>query len=238
MVEKISIVVPAYNEEERIGSTLKKIIEYGKRQKLDLEIIVVDDGSTDQTRKVLNSFGASLKVKRHPKRQGKGAAVRTGILTASLPYILFCDADLSTPIEELDHFLPYLDNFDIVIGSRAKEGAKVAIHQAYWKEFLGRLGNKLIQGFLLPGILDTQCGFKLFKENSKPLFEKQTLWGWSFDFEILYLAKKQGFKIKELPVVWRNDRRSKVKPFDYFITLTDLLKIKINAWRGKYDEGR
>lgn len=235
MLKEISIVIPAYNEEKRIFRSLNKIIGFCEKRRLKYEIIVVDDGSSDKTKETVNSVAnENLVILKNETRQGKGAAVKKGVLAARYSNILFTDADLSTPIWELDKFIPYLNKFDIIIGSRAIMGSQIKVHQPRYKELLGRLGNKLVKLILVKGIDDTQCGFKIFKDKCKAIFEKQKILGWAFDFEILFLAQKKGYKIKEMPVTWINDARSKVKNIDYLRTFWDLLKIKLNYIIGKY----
>ncbi len=226
---KLSIIIPAYNEENRIANSLDKILKYVK--KYNHEIIVINDGSTDKTLNVLKKFKNKIKIISYSKNKGKGYAVKKGMLAATGDLLFMCDADLSMPISELNKFLKHKE--DIVIGSRAIEGADVKT--SILKKFAGRIGNFFISVFTVSEIKDTQCGFKLFKAKCKKLFEKQTIDRWGFDFEILFLAKKYGFSIKEIPIRWQNVKGSKVKLIDYPRTLLDLIKIKINDLRGKYE---
>lgn len=230
---KISIIIPAYNEEDRIGKTLDRIMKYLNKKRIPNEIIVVDDGSKDRTREVTRKFkGIILTPKR--RNRGKGYSVKEGVLMSKGDYVLFTDSDLSTPIEELDRFVEEIKEFDIVIGSRALKESSVK--SSWYKILLGRIGNFFISLLAVKGIKDTQCGFKLFrKETAKKLFEKQKTDGFGFDFEILYLAQKFGFLIKETPVKWVNSKESKVKAIDYPKTLIELLKIKLNDVRRLYD---
>ncbi len=234
---KLSIVIPAYNEEQRIGRTLEKIIEYIKKRKLRAEIIIVDDGSTDATSSVVQSV-----QKKHPradihhlfytKNKGKGYAVKEGMRKAKGDWILLTDSDLATPIEELDRFLKYRTS-DIIIGSRAMHDSNV--QTLLHKKLLGRIGNLLISLLAVKGVKDTQCGFKLFKGSvAKKLFALQTIDRFGFDFEILFLAQRYGYAIKEIPVHWVNQPGSKVKGSDYFKTLLELFKIRWNDLRGVY----
>lgn len=233
---KLSIIIPAYNEEKRIASSLKRIYEYLKKKKIDYEIIIVNDGSRDKTTEVVRKIkDKRTRIISHKINKGKGHAVKTGMLAAKGDLLLLSDSDLSTPIEELDKLMEYIKNYDIVIGSRAMKGSDVRIKQAFYKVWLGKLGNKAIQFLVAPGIKDTQCGFKLFKKNvAQRIFKKQTIDRWGFDFEILFIARKLGYTIKEFPVVWINAEGSKVKLTDYPKTFLELFKIRWNNLCGKY----
>lgn len=231
----LSVVIPAYNEEKRIKPTLKKIVSYLEEKKWEYEIIVVDDGSQDQTSEIVNFLSfPKIRLIRHPHNLGKGAAVRTGVLKARFPYILFTDADLSTPISEIEKFLPQINKYDILIGSRALKKSIIIRPQPFFKVWLGRLGNLLIRLFLSLKIQDTQCGFKLYKSEIKEIFKKIKILKWGFDFEVLFLAKKKGLTIQEIPIIWYNNPETKFKAKDYFQTLIDLIKVRLNWLLGKY----
>lgn len=230
----VSIVIPAYNEEQRITDTLKRIGAYARTKPFIVEVIVSDDGSLDQTipcaKAVLAESGISHQVLRAPANQGKGAAVRRGMLAASGEYRLFSDADLSTPIEELDRFLPLLidKKADVVIGSRALQGANIVEHQPWFRECMGRVFNKVATVFAFRGIKDSQCGFKCFTAGAaQKLFLLQKLDGFSFDVELMFLAQKLGFRVQEIPVTWINSAASKVKVFsDPIKMFWDVLRIR------------
>lgn len=228
----LSIVIPAYNEKQRLPQTLHRLADYLRTQPWQTEIIVVDDGSTDGTAELAADF-RDIRIIRRP-HQGKGAAVRTGMLAASGRWRLLCDADLSTPIEDITKLDQYRDAADIIIGSRRAAGADVTKNQVAWKVWLGQMGNWVIQLLAVPGIKDTQCGFKLFHEKTASLFQLQRLDGFGYDFELLYLARRAKWRIQEVAVTWRNDDRSRVKPVDYLRTLGELLMIHLNAIRGYY----
>ncbi|PIU68690.1 MAG: glycosyl transferase [Armatimonadetes bacterium CG07_land_8_20_14_0_80_40_9] len=236
-VEKIflSIVIPAYNEEKRIGDSLRKIKEYLNKESYSYEIIVVDDGSKDETVKKVEDITKEwedIYVLKNEKNQGKGYSVRRGILSAKGEYILFSDADLSTPIEEVERLINFLkEGYDLAIGSRALKDSKIRIHQPYYRELMGRFFNFFVQVLLFKGIKDTQCGFKVFRrEVAKELFSQQKIDGFSFDVEILYLAHKFNYKIKEVPVVWLNSKVSRVNPLKHSLQMfKELLRIRANC---------
>jgi len=228
---KISVIIPAYNEEVRIIKTIERVINYfNNHPDLLAEIIVVDDGSNDQTKNaVLSVASPKLIILSHDKNQGKGRAIKTGMNRASGDWSLFMDADSSADISELDKFLPWVKNgFDIIIGSRALGDSKIAVHQNYIREFFGKLGNLLIRYLLNLHFFDTQCGFKLFNRRAAELFKEIKIDGWGFDVEILFLARKRGYKIKELPVAWSHNLSSSFNLLAYPRTFLDLIKIRFN----------
>jgi len=232
----LSLVIPVYNEKERIKKSLRNIVPYLEQRTADYEIILVDDGSSDNTLEVIEGIrNEHFRILKNERNCGKGYAVQKGMLKSRFPLVLFSDADLSCPIEELEKFLPYLKDNDIVICSRGMKESKISLHQPFYKEWLGKLGNKFIRLLLLPAIHDTQCGFKLFKKEALVVFQKQTVKRWGFDFEILLVAQKMGFRIKEVPVRWQNDKQSKVKHLDYLKTFGELLKIRWNILTNKYN---
>jgi dolichyl-phosphate beta-glucosyltransferase len=231
---ELSIVIPAYNEASRLPRSLPKILAYLKKQPFTWEVIVVDDGSVDETSQVATSYGTDVRLIRHPKNLGKGAAVRTGMLAARGEWRYLCDADLSTPIEELPKFQQHVHEADIIIGSRRAPGAQVEKSQAFWKVWLGQMGNILIQWLLVPGIKDTRCGFKLFSTRAKSIFELQQLQRFGYDDEVLFLARKKKFTIKEIPVRWVNDEQTRVTGLDYVKSLFEILQIRSNDIRGLY----
>lgn len=233
----ISIVIPCYNEEKRIGKTLKKVISYMEKKNHDYEIIVVDDGSKDRTIEVVNSIkNKKTRIIRNKKNLGKGGTVRNGMLHASKRYALFSDADLSTPIEELEKFIRLKDRYKVLIGSRALKKSDIKIKQPFYRVLMGRVFNLMVQLIVVWGVKDTQCGFKMFrKDASRKIFSRQAFNGFGFDVEILFIAKKLGYKIKEIPVVWLNSPETKVSAVkDSARMFMDLVRIRINDLKGKY----
>ncbi len=228
---KLTVVIPAYNEENRIGGTLSLIHEYLSKQDYSYEIIVVDDGSNDGTIQAVEKIGNDrLKILKNEKNKGKGYSIKRGMLEAIGDYVLFSDADLSTPIEELEKFWKYLDEgYDIVIGSRALKESVLEVRQPFYRELMGRIFNFIVRHILNFKLRDTQCGFKIFKRDvANKIFSIQKIEGWSFDVEILYIATKLNYRIKEVPVRWINSPLTKVNPFkdaiNMFIDITKLRK--------------
>jgi len=240
---RLSLIIPAYNEAGRIEKTLRHVLQYFDGQDYNAEVVVVDDGSTDATSGVIRAFRTAYRtpVRLHafPVNRGKGAAVRAGMLeVAHGEYRLFFDADESTPIQEVEKLWPLLEGgTPIVIGSRALPDSQVEVHQARYRESLGRIFNRIIRLFGLTAFVDTQCGFKVFSaEAAGEVFSRQTLEGFSFDVEILYIAAKHNIAIAEVPVRWRNNEASRVNPVtDSIRMFRDLLVIKYQDWKRRYD---
>lgn len=237
---RLSVVIPAYNEEKRLGATLESLREYFSATDEDVEVIVVDDGSKDRTVEVAELFGGDvlhLRVLRFLKNQGKGHAVKQGMLAAKGEYALFIDADNSTPIAEIAKLWPFADEYEVVIGSRHLHGSNVVIKQPWYRIIMSRMGNLLIRATIVRGIRDTQCGFKLFqREACKAIFSRQQTMGFGFDMEILAIAQKiLHYNIKEVPVSWYNSPDSRVRPIhDAWRTLKELFRIKYGLLAGKY----
>jgi glycosyltransferase involved in cell wall biosynthesis len=236
---KVSIVVPAFNEAVRIGDSIRKIEEFIRRLPFKTEVLVVDDGSRDGTAGIASRMEfAGLRVIRNETNHGKGFAVRTGTLEATGDYVLFSDADLSAPIEELEKLLSVAEeqHADVVIGSRAVDRSFIAVHQSRVREVGGILFNRMVRLFLGLDLHDTQCGFKLFKrEKIRPVFEKLTIWGFGFDPELLFLASRAGLKIVEVPVRWSHAEGSKIRFLrDGVRMFTDLAQIRCNSILGRY----
>lgn len=233
----LSVIVPVYNEEKRIKK-LVEIVAYLKKQRFLWELIVIDDGSLDHTKRKLTQLKKKLRFKliSYYPNKGKGAAIKEGMLFASGKYRLFLDVDLSTPLTEFDKLLPHLKKYDIVIGSRKMKGSDVKIRQPVTRELLGRTFTFLSQQILQVKISDFTCGFKCFSEKAaKDIFSKQIIEKWGFDSEIMYIGKNRRFSIKEIPVIWRDDPRTKVKfPQDIINSLHELLRIRLNSKQGLY----
>lgn len=237
----LSVIIPAYNEEKRIEKTLLSIYQYLAKQNYDYEILVVNDGSNDRTSEVVSNLKEKIKnliLINNKENRGKGYVVKQGMLEAKGKLRLFMDADNSTTIDHLEKFYPYLKenggDYDIVIASIGIKGAKVAYGEKFYKRIFGKLGNLWIQFWLLPGIWDTQRGFKLFSAKAgEDVFKRVEDPGWSFDVEALAIAKKLGYKIKEIPINWQNDPQSKVKLSAYPKFLIAVLKIRLKLWFKK-----
>jgi dolichyl-phosphate beta-glucosyltransferase len=235
----LSIVIPAHNEESRLPRTLRHIFAFLEKQPYLSEVIIVENGSSDRTLDLSHEIatGHSNMIVLHEEQRGKGNAVRRGILEAHGEYRFICDADLSMPIDEVQKFLPPLaHDFDLAIASREAPGA-IRYNEPSYRHLGGRAINLAIRLMILPGLNDTQCGFKCFRaEVTEDLFRQQTLIGWSFDIELLYIARRKRLRIKEIPIQWYFDADSKVRAFrDALHMLSDIIRIHINAWRGRYD---
>jgi dolichyl-phosphate beta-glucosyltransferase len=233
----LSVVIPAFNEAERLPRTLGRLRAYLRGFDRGHEVLVVDDGSSDATAEKAREAGAT--VLRNDRNRGKGHAVRRGMLEARGQRRLMTDADLSTPIEELPRFLEAMDRgFDVVIGSRALPGANIEVHQPWFRENMGRLYNLFVRALAVPGLHDTQCGFKLWSAPAaRDAFTAARLDGFSFDVEALYLARKRGYRVAELPVTWRNDAATRVGLGGGSAAFPDLLRIRLYDWLGRYEGG-
>lgn len=248
---KISVVIPVYNESDNIVNNLQIVYDFLQNHFNSFEILVIDDGSKDETAILVERFGKNIeqiKLIRNTHK-GKGYAVWVGINNAKGEYICMCDADLATPIEELLFFIDFLEksDFSIAIASRAlKEASRIG--EPFYRNLMGRVFNLLVQIIALPGVKDSQCGFKVFKQDvAKDIFKLLRIYGsnskdisssffGAFDVEVLYIAKKRGFKFKEIPVKWQFVKTSRLNVlYNTFFMFKDVIRIKLNDWKGYYN---
>lgn len=246
----LSIIIPTYNESANIRQSLARVFEFLDTKDYSFEVILVDDGSVDKTVGIVHEFfgeRSEFKLIKNPHK-GKGFAVRTGILAAKGEYVLFSDADLATPIEELDRLLMWLRDheFEVAIASREGFGAK-RVDEPYYRHIMGRGFNFLVQLLVLPGIEDSQCGFKMFtREAAQEIFSRLHIYGervqkinraylGAFDVEVLFLARKLGYKVKEVPVTWRYVKTPRLDPLcDSLRMFWDVVRVRVNDLRGVY----
>jgi glycosyltransferase involved in cell wall biosynthesis len=239
-MQKLSVVLPSYNEEHRIETTLLAINDYLKAQPYSYEILVVNDGSKDRTAEVVSGLAqkiSNLKLIDNKENHGKGWVTRQGMLEATGDVRLFMDADNSTKVDEVSKMIPYFDQgCDIVVGSRRIAGAVIAVHQPWLRDFLGGVFRFIVHTLVPVGVTDSQCGFKAFSAKAaEAVFPKQTIFRWAFDVEILALARKMKFKIKEIPVTWKDESESHVKASGMVNMLLEVLEVRLNLWFGKYN---
>jgi glycosyltransferase involved in cell wall biosynthesis len=240
MLPTLSVIIPAYNEAQRIGPTLDDVIAWLRRQPLPHELYVVDDGSEDETCAVVQKRLEDLafaRLIRTPENRGKGHAVRTGMLAARGDLRLFMDADNSTPIAELDGLLALVrSGAHVAIGSRRAPGATIDVRQPWYRRLWSRAANRVVQAGLLDGIHDTQCGFKLFTGSAAgAVFARARIDGWGFDLEALALAQRLGFQVAEQPVSWSDDSRSRISPLrDAWRITKEFFRIRRAFRRGEY----
>ena len=235
----LSIIIPAHNEANRLPDTLEQVFGFLKKQTFTSEVLVVENGSTDKTFEIAQDFAAhhaNLRVIQNDWR-GKGLAIQRGIQEATGEYLFLCDADLSMPIAEISKFIPpQLPKVDIAIASREAPGA-VRYHEPYYRHFTGRVFNTLIRLLVLPTLQDTQCGFKCIRADvARDIFRYQTLTGWAFDVEMLFIARHHRYQVVEIPIHWYFNADSKISVLrDSLRMFLDLLVIRRNARRGLYD---
>jgi dolichyl-phosphate beta-glucosyltransferase len=236
----LSVVIPAFNEAPRIANTIIDICRYLKCQDFASEIIVVNDGSSDNTSEIVNNLIIDIPTLRLigcTENKGKGKAIRQGMLEANGSFCLFTDADNSTQINQIEKLFPYLKKgYHVVIGSRAQKNAHITVRQAWYRVILGKLGNKFAQLLAVPGIKDTQCGFKVFTHLAAgQIFPRMTIDGWGFDIEALAIARRLNLRIKEVGIEWANHPHSLFRFRDYFRVMQELCAIWWNCRLGKYD---
>jgi len=231
----LSVVIPCYNEEQRLPRTIEQVERFLDERKADYELILVDDGSADGTRQVMDAAAerrASVRIEALPHNRGKGRALAVGVEAARGDEILVTDADLSTPIEELDKLQAALNGgAGVAIASRGLRASRVEVSQPIYRVLMGKGFNLIVQAVLLPGIWDTQCGFKLFRGDvAHRVFTHLTTDGFGYDPEVLYRARKQGVKIAEVPVVWRNSAPTKVSPIKSSLDmLTHVVRLRLRG---------
>jgi glycosyltransferase involved in cell wall biosynthesis len=240
---ELSIIIPSFNEERRLPGTLEKIAAYIQNKRPNTEVIVVNDGSTDGTAAVAESWRDRiplLRVVPNGRNRGKGFSVRHGSLEARGDIILFTDADLSSPIEEGEKLLAALGSYDVAIGSRAVNRSLIEVHQSPFRELSGIIFNRIVRAILRLPFVDTQCGFKAFRrERCQIIFEQQTIERFGFDPELLYLARHHGLSTVEVPVRWAHSPATKVSMLrDSVQMFLDVFVIRWNAVRGRYRKGR
>jgi len=241
--QKVSLIIPAYNEASRLPNNLTTCLIYLQSHFTDYEVLVVDDGSRDSTPTMVKQFQKDwpqLKLIENKRNRGKGHSVKKGILQSSGEFVFFTDADLSTPIKTLREFLELLtgqDSSDVVIGTRKVAEANITKPQPLRRRVIGKVYTHIANLLLRTGISDFNCGFKGFKrEAAQAIFSRMTINGWGFDTELLFVARRLGYRVKEVPVEWANSADSRVKIIrDSARSLSDLMHIRLKGWRGLYD---
>ena len=239
MSPALSLVIPARTEQARLSFTLAEVESYLCREQIDSEVIVVDSGSHDATSVVVQQAAIKFRGLRllRSDRRGKGLAVRTGVMAARGDIVIFADADLSWSVDDLARFMALVnDKTPIVIGSREGHGAR-RIGEPFYRHLMGRVFNRVVQTLAVPGIEDSQCGFKAFtRESALDVFGRQRIDGWGFDVEVLYLARHLGYGVRVVPLRWEHKENSRVAPIrDTLMMLSDVGRVRLNAWRGSYD---
>jgi len=235
----LTIIVPAYNEERRLPATLPQMVAFAEAQSYPVEVLVVDNASTDRTAEVVRDVAAEHPVVSllHQPIRGKGAAVRKGVFASRGQYLFICDADLAMPVEQVTRFIPpALTDFDVAIASREAAGA-VRYNEPWHRHLMGRVFNMLVRLLAVPDIQDTQCGFKCFRrEAAEDIFGVQVLDRWAFDVEVLYIALQRGYRVVEVPIDWHYGEGSRISPLrDSLDMLRDVLRVRRNGRAGLYE---
>lgn len=236
---ELSLIFPVYNEEKLIQDTLDQAVSYFKKLKIRWEIVVVDDGSRDKTAAIVRRYGnKNIKLVKLAQNRGKGAALKKGMLEARGDYLIFSDADLSVDIKRSKDFLRELKSTDVAIASRRAKGSDIAIHQSFVRESMGKVFTALTRFLMGVNLSDFTCGFKGFRRAAaQDIFSSAKIERWAYDAEILFLAYKYGYKIKEIPVVWKNRKDTRVKLFDAVVTsFRDLIRIRWWNLLGQYEK--
>jgi dolichyl-phosphate beta-glucosyltransferase len=235
----LSIIIPAYNEEQRLPASLGQVAAFVEAHDYGIEVIVVNNNSSDGTPQIAEAFAGRHGYARalHEPRQGKGAAVRTGVLAGQGEYLFVCDADFSMPVEEISKFMPpALSGYEVAIASREVPGAR-RIGEPEYRHLMGRVFNFIVRVLAVPRVQDTQCGFKVFRRDvAQAVFPLQTIDGWAFDVEVLFIALRRGYKVIEVPITWHYSPQSRVHPIrDSINMFVEVMRVRLNGWRGVYD---
>ncbi|MEK7139302.1 MAG: glycosyltransferase [Patescibacteria group bacterium] len=233
MKPRLSVIIPCYNEGKIIAGTVQAVTDFFNEKSWPIEVIVVDDGSTDDTAAQAQAAGA--RAIRHQTNQGKGAAVAAGMAVARGWWALFLDADLATPINQFDELWYRNNDADIIIGSRAVSAARIIQAQSWRRRTAGLVGNRFVRLILNLPYADTQCGFKLFSSDAREIFKQQRLRGFGFDFELLLIAKRHGLQVREVGVRWAHGMQSAVHWQHYPLTIIEALRVKYHDLIGDYD---
>lgn len=231
----LSVVIPAYNEALRLGPTLRRVVDYLRSEGRPFEVLVVDDGSTDATSEVAQEYAAEgVRLLRQEVNRGKGAVVKAGVLASQGREVLLLDADLSTPIEDIEKLRPHLAESPVVLGSRSVAGSDITEHQPFYREMMGRTFNLIIRLLGVGGLNDTQCGFKLLAGDvARELFAELRIERFAYDVELVWLARKHGYEVVEVGVRWADSSSSKVNPVsDSLRMLWDVLAMRLRRRRG------
>ena len=235
----MSIIIPAYNEERRLPTSLEQVDRFVAAQPYPIEVVVVNNNSRDATRRIADEFAARHSYMRvmDQSRQGKGAAVQKGMLAATGEFLFICDADFSMPVEEISKFMPpNAASYDVAIASREVPGAR-RVDEPQYRHLMGRVFNLIVRVLAIPHIQDTQCGFKVFRRQAaRDVFALQTIDGWGFDVEVLFIALKHGYQLIEIPITWYYKPQTKISPLrDSINMVLEVMRVRLNGWRGKYD---
>jgi dolichyl-phosphate beta-glucosyltransferase len=238
----LSIIIPAYNEQERLPTSLDQVVEFAARQDYGIEVIVVNNNSSDRTPEIAADYASRYECIRalDEPHQGKGAAVKAGIMAGKGDYLFVCDADFSMPVEEIAKFMPpALNGYDIAIASRELPDSR-RIEEPDYRHLMGRVFNFVVRVLAIPKLNDTQCGFKVFSRDvAEKVFPMQTIDGWAFDVEILFIAQRLGYSIVEVPITWHYMPQSRISPLrDSVNMLVEVIRVRLNGWRGKYGSKR
>jgi len=235
----LTLIIPAYNEERRLPKSLEQIVTFVQQQPEPIEVLIVENGSRDRTTEIAEAYATLYPfVRVMHSEKGKGSAVKAGMMAGRGRYLFICDSDLSMPIAEVRKFLPpVLPDYDVAIASREGPGAHRYGEPPY-RHLMGRVFNFIVRVLAIPGFQDTQCGFKSFRrEVAGEVFAAQTMTGWAFDVEAIFIALRRGYRVIAVPINWYFDGDSRIDPIpDTYRMVRDVLRIRVNAWRGAYEK--